>query len=254
MRVAIAYTVFDGLELLEKSIDNIMPCIDNVIICFQQVSNNGISDENVQKFIEEKFRGKAKIHIVEFTPDLKKDTKSNERAKHQMMIDVALMIGCSHIILSACDHFYTRKQAMYALNFAALQSVDVTFTRMNTYYKRPNWQLTPLEDYYMPFVMRINEETRIISETKYPVLVDPAVRINTCKSHCVFSTDEIVLHHYSMVRDNMEGKLRNSASRFREDVIQQHLKQFNEFNGDPTEPIRYFSGRTVVETENHFHL
>lgn len=235
--IAYCYTVYDGLEFLELSIENHRPHVDFIVVCYQTVSNIGVPNDRLYEVIS---RLKNCI-CVEYFPDLKVSTKENERRKHNMMIETARRLGCSHFILSATDHFYSPEDMKRIPEYL---SYDVTFTKMFTYYKYSDWQLTPIEEYFMPFVTKLHPITRIenITPRFYPAVVDPSVRINTYK-HYTFS--DIMMHHYSFVRENVREKLVNSASRFRSDVIQAYITEYNEYDISKNLGIKYFQGRKV---------
>ena len=167
MRLAICYTVF-GTELLSQSIKNIIDVVDEVIICYQEVSNTGI-----HKPFEWSYQYHPKLHFIKYETREGINPKENERRKHQLMVDTAKKIGCTHFILAATDHFYIPEEVEKWKEHAG--QYDVTFTSMFTYFKHPTWQLTPIEDYYMPFICKL--PAKILNQVKYPLLVDPSVRV-----------------------------------------------------------------------------
>lgn len=245
MKLAICYTVYET-ELLAKSIANIMPCVDKIIICYQTVSNTGRRKE-----FKWSHEYNPKYHFVHYHTDLSVNPKENERRKHQMMIDAAREQGCTHYILSATDHFYMRDQVQNAKITAV--DYDVTFTAMYTYYKKPTWQITPIEDYYMPFICSAN--TNVINQVKYPVVVDPSCRIGPYENHYIFKESECMLHHYSMVRFDLREKLLNSASGKRvSSRIAEFIGEYENYDLGSNPGVSYFNGRTIKEVPNFFNI
>lgn len=248
MRLAICYTVF-GTELLSKSIRNIINLVDEVIICYQEVSNTGI-----KKPFDWSHEHNPKYHFVKYETDLSlgtggNGTKENERRKHQLMIDTATKLGCSHFILAATDHFYRKDEVIEAKKKAL--DYDVTFTAMFTYFKRPTWQLTPIEDYYMPFICKL--PAKIIHTTKYPVKVDPSVRVEAKKWY-LFNEDECMLHHFSMVRKNIRDKFESAASDRVRKQIDHYTDEFENYDIQENPGISYFKGRKIKEVPNYFDI
>ena len=250
MKLAIAYTVFNGLELLEQSIDQVRDHVDYVIVCYQQTSNTGQRSEIVRKLVE----NIPGVFPVEYHPNLLLNAKANERRKHQLMLDTARMLNCSHFIMAACDHFYRPEEFEAAKEYCSANDFDVTFTAMFTYYKYPTWQLTPIEEYYMPFIMRIHADTAITATTKYPVLVDPSVRVNTCKRWDVLPQDMIMLHHYSVLRLNVRDKYVNAASQFKPDAIEAYVREFETYDIEKNPGVKYFQGRQIKVVPDYFGL
>jgi hypothetical protein len=251
--IAACYTVFNGEELLEKSMQQMADVVDFFVICYQETSNKGEKNPGLGAELRA-LSPKFSCIFAEFKPVLSENTKQNERNKHQLMLDVARSRGAKHVILAACDHFYDKNQLNYAIRESIVCDYDVTFTGMFTYYKRPTWQLFPREEYFMPLVIKLHPQTYISKTIKYPVLVDPSVKVNTCNRWHVFTIDECALHHYSMIRTDIDSKFKNAAASVRwtpEQVSRFKTEYENAALGDS---ISYFQGRRIVEVDNYFEL
>lgn len=253
MKLAALFTVYDGLELLGKAITSCYDHVDEIVLCYQTVSNTGKESTNAKEFCEN-FRGEPGYRVLEYkTKSI--NPKDNERQKHQLMIDTAKTLGCTHFYLSATDHFYLSNQFEYAKTVTEKLNLDLTFTAMYTYYKFPEWQITPIEDYYMPFITKLYPDTSIIiNSSKYPLRVDPSVRVNKFDKWLLFDESEVMLHHYSMVRANIREKLMNSASSFKYDVQEAHAREHDNYDLSVNQGISYFKGRKVVEVPNYFAI
>lgn len=255
MKLGAIYTVFNGLELLEGSISQIISELDHVVIVYQTLSNRGNSDPGVERFVMslmEKMKDR-KIMAIPFYPDMKTGTKENERAKHNLGLDILKKLGCTHFMLSACDHYYFNEDFKRAKIKA--EAFDVTLTGMFTYYKKPEWQLTPREDYYMPFICRLYSNTRYVN-TQWPAYkVDPAVRVAPASLFFLFPENEILMHHYSMIRENIDSKFDNAAASSRwGEKGKVYREEFKHFSIETNEPVAYFGGRRVIEVPNYFGL
>lgn len=257
MKLAACYTVFNGLELLEESINQIKDHVDEIIICYQNKSNTGNFNPDVNTFVfdlAKKFRNK--MHVIVFHPDLSKNTKENERNKHQQMLLQARALDCTHFFLSATDHFYITEEFIFGKNTCQIQNPDVSFTKMYTYYKDPTWQLTPTESYYMPFIMRLNSSTKIARNSLYPVPTDPSVQVSPAKHTYVFHENDLILHHYSMIRNDIEDKFRNAAAsiRWKQEQVKQFIDEYKNYNIEENPGLTYFQGRKIKVVENYFKL
>jgi hypothetical protein len=252
MKLAACYTVFDGMELLNKAIETIRPHLDLVIICYQTTSNNGklMSDPDVE--ILKTFVGK---HILlSYNTDLSVNAKTNERRKHTMMIDKARQLGATHFIMGATDHFYDPMEFDFAKRLVDEMDFDATFTGMYTYFKHPTWQITPIEEYFMPFICKMYPHTTIDRVKNFPLLVDPSVQMNTWDNWYLFKQFEIMLHHYSLVRKDIKGKFINAASPWKPSQIEQFTKDWNEYDIKENPGIMYFQGRKVKVVRDYFDL
>lgn len=245
MKLAACYTVFNGVELLEYAIDSVKNHVDEIIIAFQTVSNYGNVDESILEF-KERFPEYA---YIEYTPDLTVDAKTNEKRKHQEMIELARNFYCSHFFLSATDHLYKEDEILYAKKLVELKGFKTTYSKMITYFKTPTLRLEPLEDYYMPFIC----STSVNIGLHAPVLVDPACSFRPFAPFYVFSEDEVLMHHFSWIRDDISSKLDNAAAKVNWlDKIEEFKEKYNNFKlGDK---FPYYPTHEIVKCEDVFNL
>lgn len=254
MKLAACYTVFDGTELLKASISTIAPHIDMVVICWQNISNKG-NPINSEDFDTLAHLGTIQdVHLTAKNPDPLLNAKENERRKHNHMIDYARAQGATHFLMAACDHFYEPKLFESAKKFVQEGDYDATFTAMYTYYKKPTWRITPIEDYYMPFICKLHPETKIQRVPNFPLLVDPSVQMNTLGKWLLFQENEIMLHHYSMIRRDINGKFRNAASPWKPIQIDEFTREWNEYDIKENPGVKYFKERKIKEVRDYFNL
>jgi hypothetical protein len=240
LKLALIYTAWSGddMEMLERSINYHKPHVDEVFVFMQSTSNKGEHKDINLSF-----------PYIFWEPNLAIDTKENERVKHNDMIQHVKKFGFTHFILCACDHFYDGQQFEYAKDFHKVNNIDVSLTFMRTYYKFENWYIHPMEDYCMPFIHRIKPETQITENANYPHLVDPSVMVNTSDKIHTFATNEVLMHHYSMVRKDIEKKFRNAASsiRWTTEQINQFIREYE--NAKIGDKITYYRNATLCELE-----
>lgn len=251
MKLGVIYTVFNGLELVEKSMLQIKKHVDEIVIAYQPMSNRG----SAMDFIDTAFFARLidkypEFHYIKFSPNLSIDTKTNELNKHNLGLKKLKELGCTHFMLSAVDHFYETEQFIKAKERA--KEFDVTLTSMYTYYKNPTWQITPIEDYYMPFICKIYPETQYVKK-QWQLKVDPSVRVNTDKSMYLFREEEIMMHHYSMIRLDIQNKFNNAAASSRwGDKAKIYFDEYN--NATLESKLAYFGNRGLKEVPNYFGL
>lgn len=253
MKLAMCYTVFDGLELLEKSILNMIPVVDFTIICYQTVSNKG-NIKNDIAFDLDKYVHNSDIYLVRYKTDLTLGPKENERRKHNLMLSKAREYGATHLIMSATDHFYDTQEVFQAKRLVEKKDYDVTFTSMFTYFKKPTWQIDPIETYYMPFICKINPLTKVERVKNYPLLVDPSVQLSPFKNWYLFTEKQVMLHHYSVCRTDIREKYLNAASPWTADQVDEFEKDFNEYDLEVNPGVKYFLGRKIKVVPDYFNL
>ena len=255
MKIALAYTVFNGLELLKPAIEHHKELVDEIIICYQTTSNKGEVNTSVEHIVKN-IADRTGAHVIMFAPDLRMSTKQNEIIKHNLMLQYAKKIRCSHIVMSATDHFYVKKEFTEAVNHSIFIDANVTFTKMYTYFKYPTWQLTPMEDYCMPFLIKINSNTKFERTSNFPVYIDPSIQVNTCRPFYLFEPEQICMHHYSMVRHDIVGKFKNAAAsiRWTAEMVNQFIDEAMNYDIKTNLGVKYFQGRKIKVVQDWFGL
>lgn len=255
MKLGITYSIYNGEELLDNSIKQIHDHVDHVIICYQTVSNKGEERHDLEEKLQY-FAKYEKVRLLNWEPDLNLNTKQNEMVKHNFMVNHARLLDCTHFLMGAADHYYIPEEFEKAKKKLIDSIFDVTLTAMFTYYKHPTWQLTPIEDYYMPFICKLHPSTTIQRNPKSPLRVDPSVQINTCNNWCLLNQQDIMLHHYSMIRKNIADKFRNAAAsiRWEKGMVETFIDEYKNYDIEKNPGVIYFQERKIKIVEDIFGL
>lgn len=202
-KLAAVFNVYDGVELLEKSIKQVHAHCDLIIIVYQTISNFGEKWSPLPEI--EHLESFPKTILVKYDPTIEWGGQLNERAKRNLGIDFARDNHCTHFIGMDVDEFYEDFGAYKKLYFQSGASGSVC--RMQTYFKKPTWMFDKPEEYFVPFIHELNEDTRSGSST-YKFYVDPTRAIN--QSDIVELP--FFMHHFSWVRKDIMLKARNSSA------------------------------------------
>jgi hypothetical protein len=127
---------------------------------------------------------------------------------------------------------------------------------MKTFYKSAEYQIIPLENYYVPLFYKIDKNTKFTFEfiPPYPVKIDPTRRIKA--GHCLIHTrDEIEMYHYSYVRKSIETKIENSSARNEQKITNSIINHYNNFN-KITDGALFIDNRLLdlIKVENKFNI
>jgi len=259
MKLGIFYTIYNGTELLNGAIKQIEPYVDVILLHYQTTSHRGHkSDEFVRWYEANEKKLSKKIRILKYEPiEDWQATKKNERIKHNKAIDLLRRENCTHFIMGACDHYYNPHEFKAAKEYLIENPFDVTWTKMFTYYKNPTWQLTPLENYCMPFINKLTDETRICS--RFPVRVDPSCGIAPYKTSKGFDPKVLILHHFTMIRQDIRNKFVNAAAGVNwANKIEEFIKEYENYDIKVNPGVKYFSGdgniRKIKQVPNWFNI
>lgn len=253
MKLITGITCFNGLEFLEACVKQFLKFSDHVIVCYQDVSHVG-ERRKVGDFVIPLFKDNPKVTINKFIPDDHYNFKRNEMKKHTQMVDVSREMGADYFILGAVDHFYDEKQVVNVIDKAT--SYDVSFTRTHQYYKHPIWQVEPQVDWHMPFTIKVYPNTRFEKVAKYPVTVDPACKINTTGTYTIFDDSELIVHNYSMIRQDINEKYKNRyiPMKWGTKKVAQLIKEYENYDIDANPGVEHYHGRKIKVVPNYFNL
>ena len=261
-KIGAVYNVFDGEELLEASIRSIRECVDYIVVVFQTVSNFGNTYEQSKVECIRLIELGLVDDIVHFVPAIQylpngdvfwQSGCDNELVKRNVGLEMCKSNDCTHLLMLDSDEFYIKEQFEYALNEILEGDYDTSFCQMVTYYKEPTLILSPKENYYVPFVIKLKEDTEYKLFADYPFVVDQTRKTEV--GDCItFMRDELEMHHFSYVRKDIERKFVNSSSIFPREQINDCVKNFNNFKKGGKALLLGERIYDLEETENIFKI
>lgn len=248
MKLSAIYLVFNGLDLLEGSVNQISPFVDEILIGYQEFSHYGVHSADVKPFVERFCKKHKKARAVHFLPRHAENPKKSERRKINQLLREA---NGTHFFISATDHYYNQEEFEKCKEIA--KGYQATASKMYTYFKKPEWRITPIEDYYMPFICRLSTIT-YSKDTKgeWPVYVDPALCIYPHDDFYAFKEEELMMHHYSFIRKDIGDKLNNAAAKRNfNNKIPEIIQRYEDFDGKGKCP--YYE-REIEIVDNFFGI
>lgn len=229
IKLAAIYNIFDGEENLISSIKSIRDNVDVIIAVQQQISNLG----NLQKINLKKFLSDIKeIDIIlDYFPDMFIEPGKNEFNKRIMGLKKAIEIGCTHYFHIDCDEEYEQCQFKNAFQKILEKDSDSSACRIVEYFKFKNLMIDDDTELYVPFIHKIQKgKMKLGMHNNYPVIVDKTRKGNPIDNFYCFKKEEIIMHHYSWVRDNIGEKINNSTARMMfEPIKKEIIKSYNKF-------------------------
>lgn len=253
MKLGVFFTIYNGTELLNGAIRNIEPYVDVILLHYQNTSNRGFKSNEFQEWRKDNEGNfSKKIKVLKYKPiNNWKATKLNEAIKHTKAIDFLRKEGCTHFIMAACDHYYNPHEFKAAKDNLIANPFDITYTKMYTYYKCPTWRVDPMETYYMPFICKLMPTTKIGG--RFPVLVDPSCNVTPYKSYKEYDPKVLILHHYSMIRQDIRNKFKNAAASINWNA-DKFVEEYENYDIVENPGVSYFQGRKIKVVVNWFNI
>src|SRR5579871_2819128 len=167
MSLIAIYNVYDAEELLEGSVACIRPHVDCILAAVQTLSNHGERyDGGARVAFDLKQRGLIDL-IANYQP-VPVPPYQNEARKRLTAAQYAQAQGFTHFIHLDCDEYYVPAQFAAAKQRVLDENVDGSVASIKTYFKRPDWALEGLDDYYVPFIHRLAANLTPPSPGSYP--------------------------------------------------------------------------------------
>jgi hypothetical protein len=240
-KTAAIYNLWDGEELLIPSMRSISDGIDLFIVVYQTVSNFGEVYNPLINLRLDEFN----VILKEYTP-IPNSGGLNETTKRNLGIQIAKDNDCTHFIQMDCDELY--EHFVYSKSQFMDSGCDGSVARIITYFKKPTLRLKTFDNYYVPFIHKLHQNT-VTGVREYPFYVDPTRRINTTGPPILISDS---MHHFSWVRKNINRKIMNSSAR--KNILKSQLEE--DYNAPNLGEGFYLKdyGQKLIEVQDLFGL
>ena len=240
MKLHVSYNAFNGLEFLEANIRNMRPVADVITVLWQKVSNYGNPDVEGIEALVERLKQRGLIdHAVLYDTDLGLAGPVNELQKRNLGLHTARVAGCTHHLDMDVDEFYFRQQVQQAKVLIEQRDIETSYCRIVEYHKQVNYRCKQLrKDLHAPFIMKADSELKM--RAKAPVLLDPKRRAKPNDRHHIFKPNELLMHHYTLVRKDFTGKLKDANN---------HVT-----NVERLKALHRFDVKKYYVVPNHFNL
>lgn len=213
IKLGVSYNVFDGVELLTKSIKSIRGSVDYISVVYQEISNFGNKlDSNSLELFKELKKNNLIDDYFEYKPNIKLRPHQNEVNKRNFGLAMSESNDCTHHLSMDTDEFYDKIEFDNVKSIIVDGNYDSSACQMITYYKSGDYILDPCEEYYVPFIVKLGVDVRYDMNNSFPVLVDSTRKVNGGKC-LILDRDALQMHHMSYVRNNISLKLNNSSAK-----------------------------------------
>lgn len=211
-RWGVSYSVFDGVELLKASLTNIRPHVNYINVVYQDVSWYGEpSPEPLLPMLEDMQKEGLIDKIIFYEPDLKLTAGTNERLKRNIGLEDAKKNGVEYYMSMDVDEFYIASEMEAAKYMIIKKQITRACVKQELYGSKPTQKLLYNINSFVPFFSRINRFSTHSKDPKLPCLCDPNRQLNHQFGSLYYVIHKCSMHHMSIVRKDIKGKMRNSS-------------------------------------------
>ncbi len=218
MKLFVSYIVFDGIELLEASINQIRDQVDIIQVIYQNTSwfNKQILKEDLEilydlkkrKLIDKldcftnfKFVDLNSTHYIRII-------KRYETAKRDFGLKTARLEKATHFMSMDVDEFYKPIEFYKAKEIVEENDFELTSCKFINYVNTPEYQ-RGYDSKVVPFICKINEYSRI--GQGFFAECDPTRGITPGENTFEFNPGLISMHHMETVRKNLKHKYESTT-------------------------------------------
>lgn len=228
-KTGVSYNVFDGVELLEDSINHIRESVDYISVVFQTTSYYGEKlSENEISIVESLSKNGLIDDLFYFELNKSKSIHQNQLDKRNKGRDLAKNNDCTHYMSLDCDEFYITNDFNKLVEYHKNNPNVITYLPLVAYYKDTKYLIDSSK--YMDGDLFVSGffpvKYKFILNHMSTVKVDPTrkVGVSSDVSVKVLDSNFIKMHHLSYVRKDIYKKINNAASKLR---YGNNIKHFN---------------------------
>ena len=218
MKLAACINVWaDAVELLPYCLQNLVKCgVDGIIIVWSEQSNYGEVAKGYLKLDDVCPGPFPSLYFFQREPVFHHPINS-ETDKRNFALDHAKRLGFTHFLTMDQDEFYEPEKFKKIRNYIETTGVKGMVCPSNVYFKSPTLTIGR-DTTLVPFIHTIQPGIRHEFNRRYPYAWDDrTIRIDPTRSLNIISgveyTEEVVMHHYSYVRKDIQMKIRNSTAK-----------------------------------------
>lgn len=210
-KIVACFNAWDGEETLEQSVYNSIDCGCDVFIVFQNISNRGnkASDKMIS-LIEKLKKNKYIQSLIYFEPDLNKTPQENTVNKLNLGLQQAKKCGYDYIVFKDCDEFHESIKFKNSFDLIVKENYDSSYCEIRTYYFDEKNYFN--EDYQVPFIYKISNKIISFNAELSIAKCDPCRKLNNPGKSILFKREDLEMHHFSYMRENLESKYKNANS------------------------------------------
>lgn len=270
MKLGVSYNLFDGEELLEASIKSIRNQVDYINVIYQKKSYyNKLTKTDIEKFLNNLLKKGLIDEIYLYEKDFEdKNKRFFEKDKRDIGLKLAKRAKCTHFLNMDVDEFYDEEEIKNAKKFIIDNKITTSAVSIYEYFKKPEYRFVDSYSYtnnqekysfYVPFIIKISKNVSYQKSNYFPCFVDPSRKLFSKGRFYLFSLQDVVMHHMSTIRKDLNIKYENSNYNITSKDIINDLKKeifFWDFDRNKIYDTEYalFQNKLIKKVDNKFNI
>ena len=211
LKWGVSYSVFDGYELLEKSIQTIKPNADYINVVYQKESWYGEKCSKELMPMLRKLLDKGLIdELIEYKCDIRLPAGKQELIKRNLGLKSAIKNNCDYFMPMDVDEFYDVAELHNAKIKICQNSITNSYC-FQLRYLNPTIQLLNTKSSAVMLWSKINKFSMLKKNKSLVTLVDPTRQVSRIFNRKDYVFTDVFMHHYSLFRKDLKCKFRNSS-------------------------------------------
>ena len=239
-KFSVSYNVFDGVELLEDSINQIRSVVDHISIVFQTKSywGNKLTQKEINIVNDLTERGIIDdLYLYENDNNIA--IHQNQLNKRNIGIELAKQADCTHYMTVDCDEFYVTSEFQMLIDFHRENPESISYLPLVAYYKDTKYMIN--SENYMDGDLYVSGffpvKYKLVMNYPLGIKVDPTRKVGVSATFLkLFNKHQIKMHHLSYIRADLHQKVNNAPSKLRYGNKQDHFNNmvecYNNFEED----------------------
>lgn len=212
-KFCVSYSVFDGYELLRKSIESIRESADYINVVYQKVSWYGTpADEKLLPALNELKQSGLIDELIEFSPDFKRRAGENERIKRNLGLKYVKKAGGTYFMTMDTDEFFIREEVEAAKRKLIENEITHSYCPIVVYGLKPTERLLSPCSLSVQFFSKIKRKSYLGKNNRAIALVDPTRCLSDFSNAKYYYFPGCEMHHMKYIRKDVDAKMKCSSN------------------------------------------
>ena len=203
----VSYSVFNGIELLEKSIRSIRDSVDYINVVYSDTSWFGDkTEENILSCLQDLKEKHLIDEIIFYKTNTSKSHYRNEVTKRNLGLKYAKKAKVNYFMTMDTDEFYESDKILKAKRYIINKGITHSYCNIIWYSILPTRRYINQIGCSIQFFCRINRFSKLANHKHNIALVDPTRVLKHQIGAKYFYLQQVEMHHMTYIRKDLIKK------------------------------------------------